>query len=128
MFCFSSCRYPAGFVYFYSILYYASNAGSNIRLVQYFFIMFYLFNLFIVFKIYKHAEKVCLLYLFSISCYFLFMFLCILLAGSTLCIDLHVLHFLPCSFYLHVAPFQRSNSHALLICLCVRPSQWSYDT
>ncbi|XP_076807503.1 dol-P-Man:Man(5)GlcNAc(2)-PP-Dol alpha-1,3-mannosyltransferase-like [Clavelina lepadiformis] len=50
--------YPAGFVYIYSLLYYATNNGQNIRLAQYIFFIFYLINHLLVVRIY-HKTKLC---------------------------------------------------------------------
>ncbi|XP_077998646.1 dol-P-Man:Man(5)GlcNAc(2)-PP-Dol alpha-1,3-mannosyltransferase-like [Glandiceps talaboti] len=49
--------YPAGFVYFYLVLYYITGFGANIRLAQYIFAIFYLINLLLVFRIYQRTEK-----------------------------------------------------------------------
>ncbi|XP_070560546.1 dol-P-Man:Man(5)GlcNAc(2)-PP-Dol alpha-1,3-mannosyltransferase-like [Ptychodera flava] len=49
--------YPAGFVYFYLILYYVTGYGANIRLAQYIFAGFYLINLLLVFRIYQRTMK-----------------------------------------------------------------------
>lgn len=50
--------YPAGFVYIYSILYYITNQGENIKLAQYIFIGVYLLQLFFVLQIYIKTRKV----------------------------------------------------------------------
>ncbi|TSU88987.1 Dol-P-Man:Man(5)GlcNAc(2)-PP-Dol alpha-1,3-mannosyltransferase [Bagarius yarrelli] len=50
--------YPAGFVYIFSVLYYITNQGLNIRLAQYLFASFYLITLFLVFRIYHRTKKV----------------------------------------------------------------------
>lgn len=50
--------YPAGFVYIYSILYFLTNHGENIRLAQYVFIGIYLLQLLSVLKIYIRTRKV----------------------------------------------------------------------
>ena len=49
--------YPAGFVYIYSVLYFITNHGQNIRLAQYIFTSFYLLTLVLVFYIY-HKTKI----------------------------------------------------------------------
>lgn len=51
------CRYPAGFVYIFTVLYYVTNHGVNIRLGQYLFAAFYLLNLLLVFRIYHRTQK-----------------------------------------------------------------------
>ena len=51
-------RYPAGFVYIFMALYYATNFGTNIRLAQYFFAVLYIVNLLLVFNIYRKVRKV----------------------------------------------------------------------
>ncbi|KAI9471807.1 MAG: Lethal(2)neighbour of tid protein [Benjaminiella poitrasii] len=50
--------YPAGFVYIYSILYYITNKGKNIRLAQYIFGGIYLLSQLIVCAIYRQSKKV----------------------------------------------------------------------
>lgn len=50
--------YPAGFVYFYSFLYYLTNKGTNIRLAQYIFEGLYLISQLIVCGIYQRSKKV----------------------------------------------------------------------
>ena len=52
--------YPAGFVYFFAILYYVTEFGKNIRLAQYIFCGFYLVTLALVFRIYSKSKKVCI--------------------------------------------------------------------
>lgn len=52
------CRYPAGFVYVFTALYYITNHGANIRLGQYIFAVFYLVSLLLVFRIYNRTKKV----------------------------------------------------------------------
>jgi len=44
--------YPAGFVYIFTVLYYITNCGKNIRLAQYIFLGFYIMFLVFVFRIY----------------------------------------------------------------------------
>ncbi|XP_009960364.1 PREDICTED: dol-P-Man:Man(5)GlcNAc(2)-PP-Dol alpha-1,3-mannosyltransferase, partial [Leptosomus discolor] len=50
--------YPAGFVYIFLGLYYATGRGTDIRLAQYLFAGLYLFNLLLVFRIYCRTSKV----------------------------------------------------------------------
>ncbi|KAI8981721.1 glycosyltransferase [Mycotypha africana] len=50
--------YPAGFVYIYSIFYYLTNKGQNIRVAQYLFEGLYLVSQGIVCAIYKQSKKV----------------------------------------------------------------------
>ncbi|GFG39436.1 hypothetical protein Cfor_08385 [Coptotermes formosanus] len=50
--------YPAGFVYIYMALYYATDHGQNIRLAQYIFAFFYIGLLCLVFRIYMKSKKV----------------------------------------------------------------------
>lgn len=50
--------YPAGFVYFYSFLYYLTGHGKHIRVAQYFFEGLYLLNQFIVCSIYQKSKKI----------------------------------------------------------------------
>lgn len=55
------CRYPAGFVYIFTALYYITGHGVNIRLGQYIFAFFYLLTLLLVFRIYYRTKKVSLM-------------------------------------------------------------------
>ncbi|XP_067011871.2 lethal(2)neighbour of tid protein [Anabrus simplex] len=50
--------YPAGFVYFFTCLYYLTSHGQNIRLAQYIFAAFYIILLILVFRIYYKSQKV----------------------------------------------------------------------
>ncbi|NXK84777.1 ALG3 mannosyltransferase, partial [Amazona guildingii] len=50
--------YPAGFIYIFLGLYYATGRGTDIRLAQYLFAGLYLFNLLLVFRIYCRTNKV----------------------------------------------------------------------
>ncbi|XP_066565934.1 dol-P-Man:Man(5)GlcNAc(2)-PP-Dol alpha-1,3-mannosyltransferase [Amia ocellicauda] len=50
--------YPAGFVYIFTVLYYVTGHGVNIRLAQYIFAAFYLVTLLLVFRIYHRTQKV----------------------------------------------------------------------
>lgn len=50
--------YPAGFVYIYSILYFITSRGANIRLAQYIFITFYLMQMALVLRLYIKSRKV----------------------------------------------------------------------
>ncbi|XP_022907102.2 lethal(2)neighbour of tid protein [Onthophagus taurus] len=50
--------YPAGFVYVYSLLYYITNQGENIRLAQYIFLSLYILQSYITFEIYKKTQKI----------------------------------------------------------------------
>ncbi|CEG79897.1 hypothetical protein RMATCC62417_14308 [Rhizopus microsporus] len=50
--------YPAGFVYIYSLLYYLTNRGTNVRTAQYMFEALYLINQSIVMGIYSRSKKV----------------------------------------------------------------------
>ncbi|NWZ32222.1 ALG3 mannosyltransferase, partial [Asarcornis scutulata] len=50
--------YPAGFVYIFLGLYYATGRGADIRLAQYIFAGLYLLNLLLVFRIYCRTNKV----------------------------------------------------------------------
>ena len=58
LFTFVASRYPAGFVYVFTVLYYATDHGANIRLAQYIFAFFYLVTLLLVFQIYNRTKKV----------------------------------------------------------------------
>ena len=51
-------RYPAGFVYIFLGLYYATEYGTNIRRAQYIFAALYLITICIVFLIYCKTRKV----------------------------------------------------------------------
>ncbi|KAG1939475.1 asparagine-linked glycosylation [Pimephales promelas] len=61
-------RYPAGFVYIFTGLYYLTDHGQNIRLGQYVFAVFYLITLLLVFRIYHHTKKVPPYVFFFICC------------------------------------------------------------
>jgi alpha-1,3-mannosyltransferase len=50
--------YPAGFVYIYSLLYYLTDHGKNVRLAQYIFEGIYLSSQLIVCAIYSQSKKV----------------------------------------------------------------------
>lgn len=50
--------YPAGFVYFYSALYYVTEQGTNIRLGQYIFAALYILSLLVVFDIYRRCKTI----------------------------------------------------------------------
>ncbi|KAF5279322.1 hypothetical protein FQR65_LT15395 [Abscondita terminalis] len=50
--------YPAGFVYVYSILYYLTSQGTNVRLAQYIFLVIYLLQMYFVFRVYVMTAKV----------------------------------------------------------------------
>ena len=51
-------RYPAGFVYFYTGLYYVTSKGLNILRAQYIFAALYLILLLVIFDIYRQTKKV----------------------------------------------------------------------
>jgi len=53
-------RYPAGFVYIYSILYYITGQGSHIVLAQAIFALLYLSNLAVVMRLYSSVAMVSL--------------------------------------------------------------------
>lgn len=50
--------YPAGFVYIYSLLYFITSYGENIKLAQYIFVAIYLLQLCLVLRIYNMSRKV----------------------------------------------------------------------
>ncbi|XP_041120844.1 dol-P-Man:Man(5)GlcNAc(2)-PP-Dol alpha-1,3-mannosyltransferase-like [Polyodon spathula] len=50
--------YPAGFVYIFTVLYYVTGRGRDVRLAQYLFAVFYLVTLLLVFRIYRRTSKV----------------------------------------------------------------------
>lgn len=50
--------YPAGFVYIFSILYFITDHGTNIKIAQYIFAIFYIVLLMLVFRIYAKTKKV----------------------------------------------------------------------
>ncbi|XP_041953251.1 dol-P-Man:Man(5)GlcNAc(2)-PP-Dol alpha-1,3-mannosyltransferase [Alosa alosa] len=60
--------YPAGFVYIFTALYYATDHGANIRLGQYIFAVFYLITLLLVFRIYNRTKKVPPYVFFFVCC------------------------------------------------------------
>lgn len=49
--------YPAGFVYVYSLLYFITSHGENIRLAQYIFVVIYILQLCFVLRIYIKTKK-----------------------------------------------------------------------
>ena len=51
-------RYPAGFVYLFSGLYYATDHGSDVKMGQYIFAALYLLTLLLVFNIYRKTKIV----------------------------------------------------------------------
>ncbi|RWS06016.1 dol-P-Man:Man(5)GlcNAc(2)-PP-Dol alpha-1:3-mannosyltransferase-like protein [Dinothrombium tinctorium] len=53
--------YPAGHLYIYSLLYFLTNYGVNVRRAQYFFAVLYIANLIVVFRIYIKTKKVSVL-------------------------------------------------------------------
>ncbi|EGT48324.1 hypothetical protein CAEBREN_16828 [Caenorhabditis brenneri] len=50
--------YPAGHIFAYRILHFLTSSGRNIRLAQHIFQCFYLFNLFMVFRILQKTMRV----------------------------------------------------------------------
>ena len=50
--------YPAGFVYIFTILYYVTSQGVNIKLAQYLFALLHVILLILVFRIYERTKKV----------------------------------------------------------------------
>ncbi|KAJ8357444.1 hypothetical protein SKAU_G00202380 [Synaphobranchus kaupii] len=60
--------YPAGFVYIFTVLYYVTDHGLNIRVGQYLFAVFYLVNLLLVFRIYHRTQKVPPYVFFFVCC------------------------------------------------------------
>jgi len=50
--------YPAGFVYIFSLFYYATDHGTNIRTAQWIFAVLYLLLVYQVFKLYAKSRKV----------------------------------------------------------------------
>ncbi|OXU26082.1 hypothetical protein TSAR_000198 [Trichomalopsis sarcophagae] len=50
--------YPAGFVYIFTVLYYVTSQGLNIKLAQYIFAALHVLLLIQVFRIYERAKKV----------------------------------------------------------------------
>lgn len=55
-------RYPAGFVYIYSLFYMITNRGTDLPLAQVLFSVLYLLNIGLVLKIYKKIANVRLHY------------------------------------------------------------------
>ena len=51
-------RYPAGFVYIFSLLYSITGQGHELRVAQYIFAFIYLLNLALVIRIYHKTAKV----------------------------------------------------------------------
>nr|XP_039260758.1 dol-P-Man:Man(5)GlcNAc(2)-PP-Dol alpha-1,3-mannosyltransferase-like [Styela clava] len=59
--------YPAAFVYIYSALYYLTSQGTNIKVAQYIFCLFYVINLALVVRIYEKTRQ-CPPYVFIFMC------------------------------------------------------------
>lgn len=55
-------RYPAGFVYVYSVIYWMTDKGRDIRIAQYVFAELYVITLAMVFAIYHRCATVSPLY------------------------------------------------------------------
>jgi len=51
--------YPAGFVYIFSLFYFATEHGTNVVAGQYLFAVIYCAFMYQVFKLYARCEKVC---------------------------------------------------------------------
>lgn len=60
--------YPAGFVYIFTILYYITSYGTNIRLAQYIFACLYISTLVLVIRLYSKSKKVPPYILFFLCC------------------------------------------------------------
>lgn len=66
--------YPAGFVYIFSLLYFATSLGTDIAFAQWIFGFLYIILMIQVFRLYNHARKVCSTkYEFVLICYKLFL-------------------------------------------------------
>ncbi|XP_055381822.1 lethal(2)neighbour of tid protein 2 [Condylostylus longicornis] len=50
--------YPAGFLYLYSILYFITSNGQQIRLAQYIFCLIYLIQMYLVLRLYAKSRKI----------------------------------------------------------------------
>ncbi|XKL64237.1 hypothetical protein PGB90_004323 [Kerria lacca] len=50
--------YPAGFVYIFSIFYFITNSGENIKIAQYIYVLIYLISLYLLYRIYSVCKKV----------------------------------------------------------------------
>lgn len=50
--------YPAAFVYIYSILFFVTSYGANVRLAQYIFVGIYMLQLWLVLRLYTKSRKV----------------------------------------------------------------------
>ncbi|KAF4519814.1 hypothetical protein B566_EDAN006828 [Ephemera danica] len=60
--------YPAGFVYIFTILYYITSYGTNIRFAQYIFAFLYISTLVLVIRLYSKSKKVPPYILFFLCC------------------------------------------------------------
>ena len=49
--------YPAGFVYLYSLLYFVTDHGKDIRLAQYIFAGVYVAMLALIFRLYRKSQR-----------------------------------------------------------------------
>ncbi|EFP07705.1 hypothetical protein CRE_26094 [Caenorhabditis remanei] len=59
--------YPAGHLFLYRILYFLTSSGRNIRLAQHLFQAFYLFNVFMVFRILQKTMRIPPIVLFLVT-------------------------------------------------------------
>ncbi|XP_060604571.1 dol-P-Man:Man(5)GlcNAc(2)-PP-Dol alpha-1,3-mannosyltransferase-like, partial [Ruditapes philippinarum] len=50
--------YPAGFVYIFTVLYYLTDHGKDLRAAQFIFAVLYLLSLLVIFDIYRRVKKV----------------------------------------------------------------------
>lgn len=50
--------YPAGFVYVFSLFYFVTNNGSDVRTAQWIFVLLYLLLTYQVFQLYTKSRKV----------------------------------------------------------------------
>ncbi len=50
--------YPAGFVYVFSVFYFLTGKGTNIKCAQYIYVLIYLLTLYLLYRIYRISKKV----------------------------------------------------------------------
>ena len=91
--------YPAGFVYIYSLLFWATDEGSNVLRAQYIFFGIYMVFISAVFYVYSKTEVVRLFELFIQSCLdsTLDASICVLLSKDSLHIRVEIIQRLHCN-------------------------------
>lgn len=105
-------RYPAGFLYAYSALYYLTDEGKDIRRAQYIFAAIYVATMSCVFGIYRRCRSVRCLDRSAKCCYESSRLTLLAHAGSAVC-SRSVDAVETIAFYLRAATLQRRDRHAV---------------